>query len=336
MKRNTIFKTVIIAILVCLSVLFFASCHKHEYTEKIVKEATCGEAGEKLLTCSECEKEVTEEIPPTGKHSYDEIITKEATCVEAGEKKCKCTVCAAEETKEIPATGEHNYTESVTKEPTCEEDGEKAIKCTMCGNTKTESIAAIGHDWADATCTEPQTCTNCKQTQGEALGHKWSNATCEKPQTCSVCKETKGSAKGHSTRLGTCSVCGKKVNLLKKKTDAIIKSATNAANYENKSLSYCNQALKSTRFTGTSTAVADLALATGQYRAALDKCGSEPELADAKAKIKKIISILDGTFSGTVSVYGDTRDEKTIEKIVNSLKSILPYEKELATIMAKW
>ena len=32
---------------------------------------------------------------------------------------------------------------------------------------------ALGHDWIDATCTEPKTCDRCGETEGTALGHDW-------------------------------------------------------------------------------------------------------------------------------------------------------------------
>ena len=53
------------------------------------------------------------------------------------------------------------------------------------------------HEWADATCTEPQTCA-CGETQGEPAGHKWDAATCTAPKTCSVCKATEGEPAGHT------------------------------------------------------------------------------------------------------------------------------------------
>ncbi len=73
----------------------------------------------------------------------------------------------------------------------------------------------LRHEWADATCSEPQTCVKCGKTEGEPLGHIWENATCEEPETCSRCGDTKGEALGHSWTEATCeaprtcSVCSK-------------------------------------------------------------------------------------------------------------------------------
>ncbi|SER38890.1 Ltp family lipoprotein [Parafannyhessea umbonata] len=83
------------------------------------------------------------------------------------------------------------------------------------------------HDWAEATCTEPETCNICGRTQGEPAGHNWKAATCTEPETCSVCGATQGSALGHSVsewtvdteasctstglRHGKCTRCGETV-----------------------------------------------------------------------------------------------------------------------------
>ncbi|MCC8079281.1 MAG: hypothetical protein LIO57_04370, partial [Oscillospiraceae bacterium] len=71
------------------------------------------------------------------------------------------------------------------------------------------------HDWAAATCTEPETCLVGGETRGEALGHTWVEATCTEPKTCSVCGETEGEALGHTWTESTscidpavCTVCG--------------------------------------------------------------------------------------------------------------------------------
>lgn len=48
------------------------------------------------------------------------------------------------------------------------------------------------HEWADATCTEPQTCVHCGATKGDALGHEWRDATFVNPKTCLVCNATEG------------------------------------------------------------------------------------------------------------------------------------------------
>lgn len=99
---------------------------------------------------------------------------------------------------------EHTWAEATCSEPKT---------CTECGETEGE---ALGHDWKDATCTEPRTCSRCKETEGKALGHDWKDATCTEPKTCSRCGETEGEAPGHkvetweTTKEATCTEVGEK------------------------------------------------------------------------------------------------------------------------------
>lgn len=85
----------------------------------------------------------------------------------------------------------------------------------------------VSHDWAEATCTQPETCSKCGKEQGAALGHAWEAATCAQPKTCKACGEEKGEALGHDViewtvtteatctepgeEIGTCSRCGETV-----------------------------------------------------------------------------------------------------------------------------
>ena len=97
---------------------------------------------------------------------------------------------------------EHNWAEATCTEPKT---------CTECGKTEGEPL---GHKWKEATCTEAKTCSVCGETEGEPLGHKWKEATCTEAKTCSVCGETEGEPLGHKwqeatcTKPKTCSVCG--------------------------------------------------------------------------------------------------------------------------------
>ena len=123
---------------------------EHKYVESISKEATCGENGEKLFAC-ECGDSYTEVIPATGEHTYVESISKEATCGEDGEKLFTCE-CGDSYTEVIPATGEHKYVESISKEATCGENGERLFACE-CGDSYTEVIPATGeHVYENGVC----------------------------------------------------------------------------------------------------------------------------------------------------------------------------------------
>lgn len=92
----------------------------------------------------------------------------------------------------------------------------KKIKLALIVTTLTAIMTGCGHEhtWADATCTEPKTCTECVKTEGEALGHEWREATCAAPKTCNLCGLTEGEALPHTWEEATCaapktcSVCG--------------------------------------------------------------------------------------------------------------------------------
>ena len=63
-----------------------------------------------------------------------------------------------------------------------------------------DSTDCLSHNWASATCTNPETCSTCGLTVGYSLGHDWNDATCTKPKTCSTCGETQGKPEGHDYR----------------------------------------------------------------------------------------------------------------------------------------
>lgn len=73
------------------------------------------------------------------------------------------------------------------------------------------------HEWAEATCVQPRTCTECGETEGETLEHTWQEATCAQPRTCGVCGETEGEALPHTLtdanyqQAAVCTVCGAEV-----------------------------------------------------------------------------------------------------------------------------
>lgn len=112
--------------------------HVHDFSVEgeVIEEATCTEAGSKIMICSEplCREERTFVIPATGHTAGEWENTKEATCTEKGEQIQKCTVCGdVVATKEIPMT-EHAYGEwAVVKEATVSEAGERQRVCADCG-----------------------------------------------------------------------------------------------------------------------------------------------------------------------------------------------------------
>ena len=156
--------------------------------EKVIREATCGEAGTKEVTdASGAVKEVT--IPATGNHTWgDWQAVKEATCAGKGERSRTCSTCGKTETEKIPATDDHSWGEWETaKEATCTSDGKRTRTCSTCGKTESEAIPKVDHSWGEwetvkePTCTyegkQKRTCESCGKTQNQSvspLDHKWS------------------------------------------------------------------------------------------------------------------------------------------------------------------
>ncbi len=67
--------------------------HEHRYDSgRIVRNATCTEAGERVYTCAECGDTKTEEIPATG-HKYSTVKTQNADQEHYGYILSKCSTC---------------------------------------------------------------------------------------------------------------------------------------------------------------------------------------------------------------------------------------------------
>ncbi len=172
--------------------------------------ATCTTA----QICTVCRETVVDALG----HTFGETTpAKAVTCLEDGNNAYKqCTTCqkyfagsAANNSIDskddiaafvIKASGHKFGTTTATKAATCTEDGNDAYKqCTVCSKyfadsaatTSTDGksdnssfiIGALGHDWAAATCTQPQTCRRCDTKTGEQLGHS-ATRTPSKAATC--------------------------------------------------------------------------------------------------------------------------------------------------------
>ena len=210
-----------------LPILSEADCDtpvlKHNYDkEEIVKEATCEEAGLKVVTCSDCKDEKEVEIPALGhKFSKKWSIDKKPGCEEPGEKSyhCEREGCEGrEDITEIEPT-DHNFSEewTVDEAPTCEEKGTESHHCENEGCTVTEGsreVEALGHSFSgewivekEATCQEEgkkiRACEHegCKEIETEIIPkreHKWDAGKVTVEPTC----ETEG------TMTYTCKVSG--------------------------------------------------------------------------------------------------------------------------------
>ena len=79
----------------------------------------------------------------TCQHNYTERITKQPTCAESGEKTLICSICGAVgETIEIPKTAHTYQDKKVTKRATTSKNGTFTAVCSVCGAEQTETIYA--------------------------------------------------------------------------------------------------------------------------------------------------------------------------------------------------
>lgn len=109
---------------------------------KVVKAATCKEAGSKEVECKECGEKATVEIPKLAEHTWDKgEVTKEATCGAEGVKTFTCTVCGEKKTEKIAAAGEHKWGAwTVVIPATPLTKGTKARECEVCGKKETATF----------------------------------------------------------------------------------------------------------------------------------------------------------------------------------------------------
>ena len=219
--------------------------HKHTYTSRITKQATCTTPGTMLYTCTDNDDSYEKTIPATG-HLHTELRNvKQATCAHAGytgDTYCKDCNTKLSSGKTIAKKAHTWDAGKITKKATCTVNGTKTYTCTSCKATKTSRIAATGHtkelrNVKTATCahagyTGDTYCKKCnkKLATGKTVArkaHTWNKgaitttATCTKKgvktYTCTVCKGTKKEdipATGHknkvlkNARQATCAKAG--------------------------------------------------------------------------------------------------------------------------------
>lgn len=112
--------------------------HKHSYTGKVTKAATCIEDGVKTYVCECGDVDRTEAIPKTG-HSYSVTSEKAGTCCEAGFKTYTCSKCSDSYT-ESTGTTEHSWVHHHTDE-VGHEEGYYVCHCGGWSGTDLESFA---------------------------------------------------------------------------------------------------------------------------------------------------------------------------------------------------
>ena len=175
---------------------YVAATGEHTSTERVSKEATCTETGEKEITytCA-CNKTVTEEIPKIP-HDFKNVKVVAPTCEEKGYTRHSCDCEEYYDDTFTAATGHLHYSESVKTQATCTEAGVKRFDCDACEYYYEEEIEATGHTFK-AKATVAPTCDEKGYTQYacdcgvegdkkdfvDATGHNYRKGT-EIPATC--------------------------------------------------------------------------------------------------------------------------------------------------------
>ena len=139
----------------------------------ITKEPNCSEEGEMSAACTVCgDYQVVEKIKTNDLHDFTNTVIRDATCVDPGEGVNVCSRCQYKESC-VYELKQHTYGDRETSvAATCTEKGISKIVCVTCSHTVEEEIPAKGHDWAGATCTTEGTCTACG-TKGSKANHKY-------------------------------------------------------------------------------------------------------------------------------------------------------------------
>ena len=126
--------------------------HKHEYTAKVTKEASCTSVGITTYTFS-CGDSYTEEIEALG-HTRVSAGGKDATCTNQGYVNIVCSVCdQGLDVEWIPAIG-HNFTDAGSGcGPNC------YYSCIICGE---KSDILVRRDKNRAYYCEQSDCNKCE------------------------------------------------------------------------------------------------------------------------------------------------------------------------------
>lgn len=205
-----VLKTLLVVTVLALVLTAFTGCELLDKIMGLLPSTECEHTGGTATCaaqaiCEKCGEPYGEKLA----HTPQTILEIHPTCTDAGRTEgSKCSVCGEiiVAPVEVAATG-HDYFESGCLKT-----------CLNCGDVVGE------HTWADATCTEPKTCTECGKTDGKANGHKGGTATCTELAECEVCHEKYGKLAEHteveipetaatcgtagSTGGKKCSVCG--------------------------------------------------------------------------------------------------------------------------------
>jgi len=146
---------------------------------------------------SSCESDVTPHV-----HEFTETVVKEATCTEEGLVNQICS-CGYETAKKIPANGHTKVVDAAVPAECTKSGLTAGSHCDVCGLIfeRQLEVKPLGHAMgADATCTEDQVCANgCGLVYAPAKGHLVTSvATCTESADCVTCGAVVNEALGHS------------------------------------------------------------------------------------------------------------------------------------------
>lgn len=114
--------------------------HKHNFTEKVKRKASCDQEGIIEYKCTGCNKVYKKYKNALGHKFVKKIVAP--TCMQKGytEYVCKYNKAHTYRTDYVKALG-HSWNKGrIVKEATPKENGEKIVTCKVCGKEKTEAI----------------------------------------------------------------------------------------------------------------------------------------------------------------------------------------------------
>lgn len=134
------------------AVAYAESCPKggeHDYSVKLVKQASNTEDGLRTYTCKKCGRSYDEVIPSFG-HEWSEWSVEVAPeCNRTGIEERHCLKCDSSEKRMIESLG-HDYRLKEEKSANCVEGGYRRYECSRCGHSYEEfTSTALGHEWGE-------------------------------------------------------------------------------------------------------------------------------------------------------------------------------------------
>lgn len=100
----------------------------------VTKAPTCIQTGEESSVCTLCQVTfVTQTLPTNDVHDFTQTVVRESTCAEAGEGKNTCSRCGYEESCALEKLS-HNYRVGMVSPGCPNSTGSKQMICNDCGN----------------------------------------------------------------------------------------------------------------------------------------------------------------------------------------------------------